>query len=217
MNDEQGISLKEPRERILEAGAELFGTKGYSAVGVREIAQKANVNISMISYYYSGKFGILQEIIRKYFDNVRKIFLRVSAENLPPDETIRKLVDEFVTLMRDKTIFCKVAITEMPFNLPEFADFKAEVIKMHIEYLYQTLEITKYWLISPKYNPIVGPAAISLIFSHFLFGPFIKRVWDIELDDDFYSFYSKTISTMLLEGLEGLKKMINQEDEENLK
>lgn len=216
MRDDQEVSAKEPKERILEAGAELFGTKGYSAVGVREIAEMANVNVSMISYYYSGKFGILQEIIRRYFENVRGIIARIGSERLSPEEAIRKIVNEFVALMRDKTIFCKVAITEMPFNLPEFADFKAEIMKMHIEYLQQTLKITNQWLSYPKYNPIVGPAFISLVFSHFLFGPFIKKVWDIELNDEFYSTYSKVISTMLLEGLAGLRKMINKEKMEQI-
>ena len=41
-----------PRQKILEAAISLFAKKGYTGVGVREIAKIAKVNISMISYYY---------------------------------------------------------------------------------------------------------------------------------------------------------------------
>jgi AcrR family transcriptional regulator len=122
---------KDPKKRILEAAATLFSTKGYAAVGVREIAELANVNVSMISYYFSGKAGIMKEIVLHYFDSIKEIFDKVLSEYLQTEERIRKIVDELVELMKNKTIFCKVAITEMPFDLPEFADFKAEVARRH--------------------------------------------------------------------------------------
>ena len=54
---------KAAKQRIFEAALALFARKGYAAVGVREIAKHANVNISMINYYYGEKAGILKAII----------------------------------------------------------------------------------------------------------------------------------------------------------
>jgi len=200
---------KEPKERILEAAASLFATKGYAAVGVREIAELANVNVAMISYYFSGKSGILKEIILKYFDDVKSIFDKILSERPDPQEAVKNMVEELVSLMKNKTIFCKVAITEMPFNLPEFADFKAEVAKRHIEYVKQSFQLIELFFRDEKILSIVGPAAISLIFSHFLFSPFVKKVWNVELDDEYYKLYSETISTLLLDGINGLKNKFN--------
>ena len=63
---------KNPKQRILETATSLFAQKGYTAVGVREIAKNADVNISMISYYFNGKAGILEVILEefsnRYFD-----------------------------------------------------------------------------------------------------------------------------------------------------
>lgn len=211
------IKEKEPKERILEAGATLFATKGYAAVGVREIAELAGVNLAMISYYFQGKAGILKEIILRYFDEVKAIYDNVLTQNLEPTEALSKIVDEMVKLMKEKTIFCKVAITEMPFNLPEFLDFKAEVARRHIEYIKQALELIKLFVDDNKLGSIITPAAISLIFSHFLFAPFIKKVWNVELNEDYYELYSKTITTLLLNGLNGLIKEFNNQGDKNEK
>lgn len=201
---------KDPRERILEAAATLFSTKGYAAVGVREIAELANVNLSMISYYFSGKAGIMKEIVLRYFDSIKEIYDKVLSENLQPEERIRKIVDELVELMKNKTIFCKVAITELPFDLPEFADFKAEVARRHIEYIKQGLQLLQIFPENQRLNSIIPPAALSLIFSHFLFYPIIPKVWQIQLDDEYYTLYSKIISTFLLKGLSGIMEQFSQ-------
>ena len=42
------MSEQNTKQRILDIAIVLFAQKGYSAVGVREIAKEANVNVSMI-------------------------------------------------------------------------------------------------------------------------------------------------------------------------
>ena len=61
----------DPKERIMVSAAKLFAQKGFAAVGVREIAKDANVNISMVSYYYNGKNELLKALIEKYFGLVQ--------------------------------------------------------------------------------------------------------------------------------------------------
>ncbi len=204
---------KEAKERILGAAASLFSSKGYAAVGVREIAELANVNVAMISYYFSGKAGILKEIVMRYFDHIKTIYDKVLSENLPPEESLNKIVTQLVELMKNKTIFCKVAITEMPFNLPEFADFKAEMARRHIDYIKQGLQLIQLFFEDQKLNSIITPAALSLIFSHFLFYPIITKVWEVKLDDEYYNLYSETITTFLLDGLHGVMQKFGKKNE----
>ncbi|MFN3306825.1 MAG: TetR/AcrR family transcriptional regulator [Candidatus Kapaibacteriota bacterium] len=196
---------KEPRERILEAGALLFAKKGYAAVSVREIAEAADVNVAMISYYFAGKAGVLKEIILRYFDDVQAIFDKIWSRQLSSEVALKTFVNELVEVMKNKTIFCKVAITEMPFNLPEFSEFKAEVARRHVDYTRQGLQLFKLFVEDERLNSIIAPAAISLIFSHFLFLPFIEKVWNVEINDEYYDLYAKTISTLLFDGLNGIK------------
>lgn len=213
MRNELNRIMKEPKERILETAAELFAIRGYSSVGVREIAKQANVNVAMISYYFTNKSGILKEIIRRYFQEIRAILEKAKVNSYSLEDVIKFMVNEIVYLMKHKPVFCKVAITEMPFNLPEFADFKAEAIRMHVDFIMQSLEIANLFVLDPKYHLIIGPAIISLIFSHFLFSPVIKKALNIETDNEFFERYAQTISTLLLDGLKGLKNMIELENQ----
>jgi AcrR family transcriptional regulator len=43
------------RERILEAALDLFGERGLTGTTVRDIAQRAKVNVAAISYHFRGK------------------------------------------------------------------------------------------------------------------------------------------------------------------
>ena len=49
------------RERILQCALELFYAKGYDAVGVQEIAQKAGITKPTLYYYFGSKYGLIVE------------------------------------------------------------------------------------------------------------------------------------------------------------
>jgi len=43
------------RRRLLDAAAELFATKGYSNVAVRDICERACANVAAVNYHFGGK------------------------------------------------------------------------------------------------------------------------------------------------------------------
>ena len=66
----------EARQRILNASIRLFARKGYAGTSVRDIVREAGINIAMISYYFKGKKGILEEImssLHRDFNNLMNL------------------------------------------------------------------------------------------------------------------------------------------------
>jgi AcrR family transcriptional regulator len=59
------LSLEEPKTRLLHTAGEIFAEKGYHAATVREICQKAGVNIASVSYYFRDKEGLYVESVRE--------------------------------------------------------------------------------------------------------------------------------------------------------
>lgn len=56
------------RGRLLEVGTRLFAERGLYGVGVRELSQAAGAaSISMISYYFGGKEGLYEAVLREQF------------------------------------------------------------------------------------------------------------------------------------------------------
>ncbi|MEZ4873455.1 MAG: TetR family transcriptional regulator [Bdellovibrionales bacterium] len=60
------------REKLLKVALTLFSKKGYTAVSIREIADKANVNTANISYHFGGKFGLYRELFTRILENRQK-------------------------------------------------------------------------------------------------------------------------------------------------
>lgn len=201
---------KDPKERIVDEAAALFAEKGFASVGVREISARAGVNISMISYYYNGKIGILKAIIEAYFKDLDAIVERVTIEKLPPEAGLKKLIDELIVLIRTKRDFCKVAIAEMPFNVPEVEDLKVKLLAHHIRLIRAGFHQGGAERDDPMQHVVVGPAFISLIFSHFLFGHIVQKAYDVTYDDAFFTKYSQEIATLFLFGMTGFAGMKQQ-------
>lgn len=63
-----GIAEESTRSRLLDAAEDLFAAKAFEAVGIREIAERAGVNLSGIKYHFGSKRGLYLETVRRAMD-----------------------------------------------------------------------------------------------------------------------------------------------------
>ncbi|WP_270179602.1 forespore capture DNA-binding protein RefZ [Alkalihalobacillus sp. CinArs1] len=75
------------KRNVIQAAIQLFNTKGYNGTSVRDIANKAGVNVSLISYYFNGKKGLAEFLMTtflegyvKELENVHKMLDNKSAK-----------------------------------------------------------------------------------------------------------------------------------------
>ncbi len=54
------------REKLIQVAGELFSQHGLDGVSTREIAAKAELNVSLISYYFGGKEGLYKTVIHEF-------------------------------------------------------------------------------------------------------------------------------------------------------
>lgn len=194
----------DPKNRILAAAISLFAQRGFAAVGVREIAAEAGVNIAMISYYFDGKVGILREILEEFFRRYFLVFEGVDDENKSPEDCVRGLIHKMVHFVRENTELALVSYNEIPLDLPEIMELKAKRITAMIQnisglVLRMGLDPKDAFLIA-----VIGPSLISTIFTNFRLRPVMKQVFPFEFDDVYYERYAETISTLFLNGIKGL-------------
>jgi AcrR family transcriptional regulator len=52
------------RDRLFRAAEELFSTKGFREVSIRDIAARAGVHFALVAYYFGGKQALFEEIFR---------------------------------------------------------------------------------------------------------------------------------------------------------
>ena len=194
------------KEKIFKVAVKLFAKKGYSAVGVREIAREADVNIAMISYYFGGKAGIMKAVINEFFDNYHvPTVKKVIEEGGTVEEILSRLVRGIVGIMKKDPNLCKVAVYDMPYDMSEVNELRAEKIGV-LKGIVSTVLFSKFQVNVDDHSKlllILGPAFLSLLFSHFLLGDVAGRVMNIEFDDEFFERYTETITILLLKGISG--------------
>lgn len=204
--------LKDSRERILHAATVLFAQKGFSAVGIREIAKSAGVNIAMISYYYEGKIGMLKAVMDRFFVLYNDVFRVQDMESKSPDACVGEIIHNLVAFVRDNTELAMVAYNELPLDTPEIAEYKAERISQLIA---KMKGLVSRFHLDPEdvlQMGIVGPSLVSMIFMNFRIRPLLQRLFKADFDDAYYQQFVHSITTLFLHGVKGMaaQKHINE-------
>lgn len=56
------------RQKVIDAAVLLFFQHGFHGTSVRDIAEEASVNVSLISYYFKGKQGLFEHAVTNYYE-----------------------------------------------------------------------------------------------------------------------------------------------------
>lgn len=85
------------REQLINAAEELFAEKGFDGTSVRDIAQKADVNLAMISYYFGSKEKLLQVLIEQRFSSSFELLDELNRNTtMTPWEKIERVIEYYV-------------------------------------------------------------------------------------------------------------------------
>lgn len=84
-------------EHIMMVAEKLFAANGYNGTSVRDIATKAKVNVSMISYYFGSKENLMEELFKWRMEEglnfAKNIF---DKEEMSEIEKLESFIDNFV-------------------------------------------------------------------------------------------------------------------------
>lgn len=100
------MEWSEKQLQILDVTEELFANKGFEGTSVRDIAQKAEVNVAMISYYFGSKEKLLQNLILNRTERTSMVLEGLSHnKQMDPWEKMDRVVDYYVDKLLDNRNF----------------------------------------------------------------------------------------------------------------
>jgi AcrR family transcriptional regulator len=111
------MEYNEKQVQIMEMAEILFAEKGFNGTSVRDIAEKANVNLAMVSYYFGSKDKLLEALF-----NYRGEYLKLKLENIIEDkklnslEKINMLIDHYIDKVMSQQCFSRIMVREQVLN-----------------------------------------------------------------------------------------------------
>ncbi len=84
---------------ILSSAAVLFASRGYHAVGIRDLAESVGLSTSTLYHYYRTKQDILFEIIHRFLGEfTARLVPPLRDKAVPPTERLERAVTEHIAL-----------------------------------------------------------------------------------------------------------------------
>ncbi len=97
------VDSRTPKDRLLDAAEQLFASKGFAEVSVRELAAAAEMNVAAVNYHFQGKENLFHEVIIRRFSAQRdrtlgglQAVLQQSDGQPRVEEVIRVMVHEYL-------------------------------------------------------------------------------------------------------------------------
>jgi AcrR family transcriptional regulator len=126
------LKSEETKRKIIEAAGKTFAESGYEAATVRQITDRAGVNLCAVNYHFGDKSNLYREVLLDGIAEMQQRLLERCASG-DPQERLHRYVEELVRIafLDDRPWKWIVMIREMSgiYESSELADVIAEAIK----------------------------------------------------------------------------------------
>ena len=130
------------RERLLDAAAESFWVDGYAATSLADLAERSQVPVGNIYYYFKTKAAIAEGVADIFVDSTLQSLSMIDRASQSPPEKLRA----FIALLKESAEprakrGCPLAnaIRDFSPNVPEAAKKTSEVFDTLIGWISQVL------------------------------------------------------------------------------
>lgn len=111
------MEYNEKQVQIMEAAEVLFAEGGFNGTSVRDIAEKANVNLAMISYYFGSKEKLLEALFAYRGENLKvQMESMLQNDKMSALQKVYFLIDQFVEKIMKQQCFQRIMVREQVLN-----------------------------------------------------------------------------------------------------
>ncbi|GAA0600679.1 transcriptional regulator RefZ [Virgibacillus siamensis] len=89
------------KQKVVDAASQLFFQNGFHGTSVRDIADRATVNVSLISYYFKSKQGLLEHAVTRYYETYLET-IEETLKNSESEQPITRLKQMIETIIQYK-------------------------------------------------------------------------------------------------------------------
>lgn len=109
--------------KIFEAARDVFQSKGLEGARMQEIADKAEINKSMLHYYYRSKEKLFEKVYQLSIIKVLPQIVSLLNEDLPLEQKLRNFTSKYLEIIKanpDIPLFVLHELNKNPTRLKTF-------------------------------------------------------------------------------------------------
>lgn len=137
MKNEKEVSTK---ELILKVALDLITKEGFEGVTVRKIANLADVNISLINYYFGSKDKLINAAIQVLVTSLKDSFNILDNQSIPPKERLKKFLIQYLSAHEQYPFILRLLISEEPILFESQLEFVNFIKAIGLRKVYSTIE-----------------------------------------------------------------------------
>jgi len=90
---------KQIEQKIIDAAKVVFMKKGFTATKMQDVADKAEISRTSLNYYFRSKEKLFDQVVEQLINIFAPRILKVIASDIPSDQKLDLLVDEYTDLI----------------------------------------------------------------------------------------------------------------------
>ena len=111
------MEYSDKQVQIMETAETLFAEKGFNGTSVRDIAEKAQVNLAMISYYFGSKDKLLEALFSYRGEHLKlKLESIIENKHMSSFDKMNTLVDHYIDKVMQQQCFSRIMAREQVLN-----------------------------------------------------------------------------------------------------
>jgi AcrR family transcriptional regulator len=112
--------MKDKREQIIDTAMQLFAERGFEGTSIRDIAEKATVNVAMVNYYFGTKEKLFEKIVEYKSSATRGLLDEIMHnKDLTHIEKIEAIIDSYIEKLFTHRMFHRLVQQELILNQRE--------------------------------------------------------------------------------------------------
>lgn len=199
--------FNEKQIQILQVAEKLFAEKGFDGSTIREISEKANVNVAMVSYYFGSKEKLLESLILFRTSDLKNSLEHIIDEDLNPIQKIEKFIQLYIERIDNNRNFHHILLFEISSN-KRAMDFESftEVKKANIKSLEKIIHEGQFQNIFRKDINVhlIIPTVLGTYFYFQMHKSFLSDVLSLDSEKNYNNYIQNDLTKHIQQTIKSL-------------
>lgn len=200
-------TLNEKQVQILLVAERLFAEKGFDGTSIRNIAQEADINIAMVSYYFGSKEKMLEALIFWRTSDLKMQLDSILESDSEPLEKLDTLIELYMNRVDKNRCIYQIVHSESA-NVKRALSFKSftDVKKRNLESLRLIIaQGQQKGVFRKDVNVALIPATIFGTYFQFQTGrPLYEEVFNLKTDEAFDNYIKNELTSHIKQTIKAL-------------